>query len=320
MARSRIWLAPLAGVSTRSFRAWHIKMGVGLVHTEMVSAVGLCLGGRKTQELLSGTDEGVPVVVQLFSPDAEYASRAAELVINRSSYAAIEINMACPMPKITKRGCGAALIGRPDEAERIVKTLKDTGLPVWVKTRIPDRASSMTAEAFIDRLISSGADLVILHGRTEAQRYEGIADKGAVIRAAVDFPGMISASGDVFSPDDADHYLSQGCVSVLVARGAIRDAYIVPRIYASMGSDVSRRYLEPSMSERAADLLEIGRSCAKLESEAHSAVLAKRMVGGIFRDHRGSGALRQVLANMKSWHAMDEYITSIIEGGSLDTM
>lgn len=316
--RTPVWLAPLAGVSTRSFRAWHIKMGAPLVHTEMVSAVGLAMGNEKTRGLLGCGDEGAPIVLQLFAPDARAAARALDVALSRVRYCAIEINMACPMPKVTKRGCGAALIDRPDEAAAIVRTMREPSLPVWVKTRLPDTRSHRSADGFCREMIDAGADLIMLHGRTPRQRYEGTADAGAVISAARHFPGMICASGDVYAPEDARRYLDGGCAAVLAARGAVRDAYIFPRIHRSLGHDVPDRYVMPDLKERAHDLREAGRVAAEHEGARHGFVMAKRMLAGFLRDLPGSSSIRKKIAAMREWKEADDLLTELIECPSDD--
>ncbi|MDR1137785.1 MAG: tRNA-dihydrouridine synthase family protein, partial [Synergistaceae bacterium] len=182
---SQIWLAPLAGVTTRPYRDFHRRMGAGLVHTEMISAIGLSYKNEKTLFMLGDGEEEGPVALQLFGPEADVMANAAEIALRVKRFGAIEINMACPMPKVMKRCGGASLLLNPGESSRMVSALKTFGLPVWAKIRKTDeRVHPMTTENFCAELMESGADLLIVHGRTPAQRYEGAADKEAVISAA----------------------------------------------------------------------------------------------------------------------------------------
>lgn len=303
---SPIWLAPLAGVTTHTFRAWHRKMGAGLVHTEMVSAIGLSYKNRKTGDLIGDDSEPGPIVLQLFAPDSESMMRGAELAMKMRRFDALEVNMACPMPKVTKKGSGAKLLERPDEAKKIVESLKRLGLPVWVKLRIADpKVHSLSTENFCGEMISSGADLLLLHGRTPAQRYEGTSNKPAVCDAARQFPGMIVASGDYYAPEDAMTYLDGGCVAVLAARGSLRDAFLIPRTHRAMGYDIGDELTDPTIDDQIDALIYIGREGLAHEGERFTLVLIRRMLGGIFRDFRGASAIRQLCSACRDWDSLE---------------
>lgn len=311
---SPVWLAPLAGVSTRTFRDWHRSVGAGLVHTEMVSAIGLCYNNKKTAMLLGDADEPGPLVAQLFAHFADDFARGAEHALRGRSFAAIEVNMACPMPKVTKRGSGAALMDDADEAERIVAALKRFSLPVWVKTRI--FADPSSTERFCARMIDAGADLLFVHGRTAPQRYEGEANKWAVIALAGIFPDMIAASGDVFGADDAMLYLRGGCPAVLAARGAIKDAYLISKTNAALGADVPKHLSEPTFDDQLGAMIAIGRAAASREGERFAPVLVRRMLPGVFKGFRGAAALRQECSSRTTWQEMEAFFVELSNGGS----
>ena len=189
-----VWLAPMAGITFGSLRRFYGELGAGLVHTEMVSAVGLCHKGRKTKELLSGCDEERPVALQLFGANADDLARGAEIALGLRRFEALEVNMACPMPKVTKRGCGSRLLYDQREAASIVKTLKRFGLPVWSKVRIMPPELSATTADFCGELFAAGADFIFVHGRTAAQRYDGTASRDEVekVEAEADGPRILS--------------------------------------------------------------------------------------------------------------------------------
>jgi tRNA-dihydrouridine synthase B len=304
--RSPIWLAPLAGVSTHTFRAWHRRMGAGLVHTEMVSAVGLSYKNRKTADLLGDESEPGPIVLQLFASDAASMARGAALSTQMRRFDALEVNMACPMPKVTKKGSGSKLLEHPEEAQEIVAALKPFGLPVWVKLRITDASHPLSTEAFCDALFSSGADLLLLHGRTPAQRYNGFANKEAVVEIARAFPDRIVASGDYYTPADAQLYLGGGCVAVLAARGAVRDAYLIPKTHAALGYEVPEAMTNPTTRDQIDALIQIGREGVAHEGERFTLVLLRRMLAGIIKGFWGASAVRQACASCTSWTALEE--------------
>ena len=310
---SRVWLAPMAGVTTRTFRDWHRALGAGLTHTEMISAVGLSYNNRKTGELIGAEDEPGPAVIQLFAPDAESLERGAELALEMKRFDAVEVNMACPMPKVAKKGSGSALIAKPEVAAAMVKKLQKFGLPVWVKTRIADPAiHAMTTAEFCRMLADEGADLILLHGRTPAQRYEGTADACAVNRVAASMPGMVAGSGDYYTPEDGQRYLAGGCAAVLAARGAVKDLFLVPKTLALLGgAESSQRYIDPTFEEKLAALLQLGRKCAACEGERYAPVMVRRVMGGLLKGFPGAAAIRQRCAQMREWRDIEAYLSNL---------
>jgi tRNA-dihydrouridine synthase B len=311
---SPIWLAPLAGVTTRTFRSFHARMGAGLVHTEMISAVGLTYMNKKTRRLLGDEGESDPVALQLFGPDADSMARGAELALGERRFDALEINMACPMPKVTKRGAGASLLGRPDEARRMVSSLTGFGLPVWAKLRVtPRNGSEAGTEEFARGLLAAGAALLLVHGRTPAQRYEGTADKDRVRSLAARFPGLIAASGDYYAPQDALYYLDGGCVAVLAARGALRDAYLIPRTNAALGRGVPERLTDPTVADRAMALISLGRQGVADEGERLTLALMRRMLSGAFKGYYGAAAVRNACAACRDWPCMESVLSGVAD-------
>lgn len=318
--RNPIWLAPLAGVTTHTFRAWHRELGAGLVHTEMVSAVGMSYKNRKTGDLVGDDSEPGPIVLQLFAPDAESLMRGAELAVAMRRFDALEINMACPMPKVTKKGSGAKLLENPQEAARMVralkmlKTLNAHGAPVWVKTRIADpNRHAMTTENFCALLFDAGADLLMLHGRTPAQRYEGVANKAIVCETAQKFPGRMVASGDVYTPDDAKYYLDGGCAAVLVARGSLRDVFVIPKILSALGYAVDPSTTDPDLPAQIDALIRIGDRGVLHEGERFTLVLVRRMLSGLFKGFHGAAAIRQLCAAAQTWGGLRESLLELRE-------
>ena len=99
----------------------------------MVSALGLIYKGRKTKELLYGFDDERPCALQLFGARAGEIAEGAEIALTIRGFDALEVNMACPMPKVTKKGAGSKLMEFPDEAAAMMRELKKFGLPVWAE-------------------------------------------------------------------------------------------------------------------------------------------------------------------------------------------
>lgn len=298
----KLFLAPLAGITTLPVREFFCQHGASLTHTEMISCAGLIRENAKTFDMLSVSEREGPLVVQLFANDSGVLVEGGEVVLERcKKFSAFGINMACPMPKITKNGCGAALLRKPEIAADMVKGLKSLGLPVWVKMRRLENDEDTLR--FADVIISAGADNVCIHGRTPSQRYEGIADRSIISRSSREFPRMISASGDVRGVNDIEEYLSMGCVGVMIARGAFSSPFMLEEYYGHFRS----------RDEKISELLKFAHDTYEISGEHKAVVLMKRFAGSILRNERGSAELRQ-RAMMAS---RLEEITSILKKGNV---
>ena len=136
---SKICLAPLAGVTNLTVREFFTELGAELTHTEMISCEGLIRDNPKTLDMLKISDSEASLIIQLFAPNEDNLYRGAEklleIVNKHKNFYAIGVNMACPMPKITKNSCGSALLKKPETAFKMIKCLKNFNVPLWVKIR-----------------------------------------------------------------------------------------------------------------------------------------------------------------------------------------
>ena len=293
-------LAPLAGVTSLPIREFFTRLGASLTHTEMVSCAGLVRRNRKTLSMLHTSPFEAPVILQLFAPAADVMVRGAETALNLvrqngdPPFAGLGINMACPMPKVTKRGAGAALLKNPSDAFAMVRGLKGLGLPVWVKIRRIEagEAGIEATVRFIEGLLNSGADNVCIHGRTAAQRYEGVADRTVHAAAARLFPGFISASGDVREARDVREYLEMGCVLVMAARGALGNPWLFAEALDALGYAVPEMARDTTSTGRMAALRWLGERAVGTSGEAQAVILLKRLMGGVLRGISGAAELR----------------------------
>lgn len=222
-----ITLAPLAGYGDVAFRRLCREGGASLTTTEMVSAKGLVYGNEKTETLLRLAPNESPSCVQLFGGDPDFFHKAVRLPA-LAKFDIIDVNMGCPVPKITKCGEGGALLRDIHRAADIVRACVDAadGRPVTVKFRI-GYDDEIVADSFARAMRDAGAALLTVHGRTVAQGYRGIADWDAIARAAkaVDIP--VLGNGDVRSRADALRAMqTYGVAGVAVGRGALGNPYL----------------------------------------------------------------------------------------------
>jgi len=223
----RYFLAPLAGVSDRPFRAICRGMGASFAYTEMVSAHGLVHGTLQTESYLDRDPEEEPFAVQIFAAEPEALAKGAEVAV-RAGAGMIDVNMACPVKKVCGTGAGAALGREPRRVEEAVRAIRGAvQVPVTVKIRAGWDESEVNCVEVARAAEAGGAAAVALHGRTRTQMYSGKArwDLVRAVKEAVRIP--VLGSGDVWTADDALRMRAEtGCDVVLVARGACGNPWI----------------------------------------------------------------------------------------------
>jgi nifR3 family TIM-barrel protein len=223
-------MAPMAGVSDAAYRLMARAGGAGLAYTEMVSVAGIHYGGDKTWKLVVPDGSEPDVAVQLFGSEPEQFREAAAAVAERLGglLALLDVNMACPVPKVTRKGEGSALLDDPERAASIVRAcVSEARVPVTVKIRSGRTADRPVAPEFARAMADAGASAVAVHGRSAAQLYRGKADWSMVARVAraVDVP--VIGSGDVLDARSAAAMLAEtGCAAAFVARGSYGDPWL----------------------------------------------------------------------------------------------
>jgi tRNA-dihydrouridine synthase B len=221
---NRFILAPMAGVSEQPFRVIAFGLGAALCPTELVSAAGLFHANQRTLRYLRH-DEAVekPYSLQLFGGSPEQLAHAAAL---GKAWGAqiIDINMGCPVKKVTKSGAGSALLCDPPRAAAIVRAIREaTGLPVTAKIRLGWDTANRNYPAMAEVLEDAGCAALAMHARTRAQGYSGTADWQAIgdLKRRVRRMAVIG-NGDVKTPEDARRMLeTTGCDFVMIGRGAL---------------------------------------------------------------------------------------------------
>lgn len=220
-------MAPMAGVTDAAYRIMARAGGAAGAYTEMVSVAGIHYEGAKTWELVEPADVEPDICVQLFGSKPQQFQEAAAQVLQRlgDRLVLIDINMACPVPKVTRKGEGSALLDSPELAAQIVRACREgveDRVPVTCKIRKARRTGEPeVAPEFAKAMEQAGAAAVAVHGRTASQLYRGQADWGCVDRVADAVGIPVIGSGDVTGPREAVRMLRQtGATAVMVARGS----------------------------------------------------------------------------------------------------
>ena len=225
--KSRVFLAPMAGITDLPMRRLVSSCGEGVMVSEMVAINALSRRNPKTYKIADVRNEPYPVVVQLVGSDPALFADAAKLVSELGAHS-LDINMGCPVPKVVKNGEGSALMKEPKLVYEIVSAMvKAIEKPVTVKIRKGFDDDHVNAVEIAKIIEEAGAAAVAVHGRTREEYYSGTADWDIIrqVKEAVSIP--VIGNGDVTSPQKAEELIRQtGCDGVMIARGAQGNPWI----------------------------------------------------------------------------------------------
>ncbi|MBQ8140108.1 MAG: tRNA dihydrouridine synthase DusB [Clostridia bacterium] len=301
-----LFLAPMAGVSDRSFRDICRRFGAEYTVSEMISAKALCYeqsskrnngSSSATAELAEIHTSEMPIAIQLFGREPEFMAKAAEMIENLSYKgcksdtppAAIDINMGCPVRKIVGNGEGSALMKEPELAAKIVKAVKHAvSIPVTVKIRAG--WDSVTAPEFAKRIEDAGADLICVHARTREQMYLPGINFRAIeeTKKAVSVP--VVGNGDIYTAQNALEMLDRtGCDGLMIARGALGNPWIFTEIISALEK---KDYSPPTQYERIALAEKHLEAMLNDKPERQAAAEAKKHIAWYIKGMNGAAAAR----------------------------
>ncbi|WP_088239983.1 tRNA dihydrouridine synthase DusB [Calothrix rhizosoleniae] len=229
--KSRVLQSPLSGVTDLVFRRLVRRYAPdSMMYTEMVSATELH-HVKELPKLMEVDPNERPISIQLFDCRPDFLAEAAQKAVGEGADT-IDINMGCPVNKITKKGGGSSLLRQPEVAEAIVKEVANAvDVPVTVKTRIGWNDEEITILDFAKIMQDAGAKMITVHGRTRAQGYNGNARWQwiARVKEVLDIP--VIANGDIFSVESAIECLQvTGADGVMCSRGTLGYPFLVGEI------------------------------------------------------------------------------------------
>lgn len=247
---NRVVLAPLAGIGNWFVRLQAKRYGAGLAVSEMVSSFGIHHGNEKTctEMLRVHPDEheagaGGPVSLQLFGQDPDVMRSAAATVAQRGGVDIIDLNMGCPVPKVTKTGAGAAMLKDPDTAVAVARAAREgSGLPVTVKLRSGERKGDRSGVDLAHRLVAeAGVAAITFHPRSAQVHHRGTPDYDLAAELVRSLPAPVILTGGL-QDAAAVHaaYDHTGAAAVMLARGALGNPWLFSQVLGAREQDPTR--------------------------------------------------------------------------------
>jgi len=237
--QSRVLVAPMSGLTDLPFRRVVNLFNPGLIVSEMVAGRMLAMGKPDTLAKASGKGEIDPLVIQLVGCEKNWMSKAARLS-EEAGASFIDINMGCPARKVTSGMSGSALMRDIDNAiQLIVATINSVDVPVTLKMRLGWDNDSLNAPLLAVKAQEAGIKMIVVHGRTRCQFYDGKADWSAVKETvdAVDIPVFVN--GDINTAHDAIEALDKSCAAgVMVGRSLIGSPWRLQEIISAVDGSV----------------------------------------------------------------------------------
>ncbi|AXN39088.1 tRNA dihydrouridine synthase DusB [Peribacillus butanolivorans] len=229
--KNPVVLAPMAGVCNSAFRLTVKEFGAGLVCAEMVSDKGIVLQNARTMNMLYIDEREKPLSLQIFGGEKKSLVEAAQFVDKNTNADIIDINMGCPVPKITKCDAGAKWLLDPNKIYEMVSAVVDAvEKPVTVKMRMGWDEEHIFAIQNAQAVERAGGKAVSLHGRTRVQMYEGKANWDIIreVKKSINIP--LIGNGDVETPQEAERMLKEtGVDGVMIGRAALGNPWMIYR-------------------------------------------------------------------------------------------
>ncbi len=307
-------LAPMAGITNAAYRRLCAELGAGLYVCEMITSRGLVEGDAMTRSMLVFDEAEKVRSVQLYGTDPAYVGRATRILCEDYGVAHVDLNFGCPVPKVTRKGGGAALPWKRGLLARIldaaVTAAEPFGVPVTMKTRKgidDDRLTYLDAGRIAQ---DAGCAAIALHGRTALQGYSGEADWDSIrtLVDAVDIP--VLGNGDIWEAGDALRMMAEtGAAGVVVGRGCLGRPWLFRDLAAAFAGEPVATL--PTLGEVAQMMRRHAELLAGHMGEERACKEFRKHVSWYLKGFRVGGELRHSLALVSTLAELDQRLSRL---------
>jgi len=316
-------LAPMAGITNTAYRRLCQEFGGGLYVSEMVTSRALVERTEESMRLIGHHESEKVRSVQLYGVDPKTISDAVTMLVAEDRADHIDLNFGCPVPKVTRKGGGAALPWKKDLFAAIVQSaVKAAGnVPVTVKMRKGIDWDHLT---FLDAgkaARDAGVAAVALHGRTAADYYSGTADWDAIAQLRSALPDVqVLGNGDIWSAQDAVNMMKQtGVDGVVVGRGCLGRPWLFADLEKAFRSYLANPNAEIDYSQIQPNLGEVADAFKKhavllvefFEDELRACRDIRKHVAWYFKGYSVGGEFRAALASVENLDHMDQLLGTL---------
>ncbi len=252
---SRVFLAPMAGITDQPMRALVASFGKGIIVSEMVAVNALQWKNPKTYRIADVRDEPYPVIVQLVGGEPKLFGEAVKL-IEQLGAASIDINMGCPVKKIVNNHSGSYLMKDVSLAAQIIESaIKNTKLKVSVKFRSGWDCQHINAVEFAKMCENQGASYLTVHGRTRSEFYTGQSNWDIIRQVKENVHIPVIGNGDISTPYQAAERIKQtGVDGIMIARGVLGSPWLISQTHNYLEHNIQP--VKPSTAEIKKTLLQ----------------------------------------------------------------
>ncbi|CAB4564900.1 MAG: tRNA dihydrouridine synthase DusB [Actinobacteria bacterium] len=319
-------LAPMAGITNTAYRILCQGFGGGLYVSEMVTSRALVERTEESMRLIGHHESEKVRSVQLYGVDPKTIADAVTMLVSEDRADHIDLNFGCPVPKVTRKGGGAALPWKQDLFQAIVQNaVKAAGeIPVTVKMRKGIDANHLTFLESGKAARDAGVAAVALHGRTAADYYSGKADWDAIAELRAALPDVqVLGNGDIWSAQDAVNMMKQtGVDGVVVGRGCLGRPWLFADLENAFRSYLENPNANINYSQVQPNLGEVADTFKKhaellvefFGDELRACRDIRKHVAWYFKGYPVGGSLRAALASVETLTHMDELLGTLDRG------
>ncbi len=330
-------LAPMAGITDHAFRSFMRKRQAGVVVTELVSSDGILYAGERSKKIMSFDHSQRPIGIQIFGDEPEVLARAAQQC-EASECDFVDINFGCPVPKVTKKGGGSAMLKDLQQMRRVLRAVKSAlSIPLTIKIRTGWDQSSLNADEVCRLAHDEGIAWVAIHGRTRAQGYAGLSDWDYIRQVKENSPVPVLGNGDIHTAAGALQRLKEsGCDGVMIGRGCLKNPNIFVEAQALFRAEAQALFRAEAQALFRAEALDqsAGESIDHIYEELHEflerycdprlvGLQLKKFASWYSAGYPGSSAFRKIIFQTKETQEIlvtaKQFFCSMKEHQQLDT-